>query len=1398
LGADEIYGRRDLFVWEFTRKDANAAWTMVARPVALDVNADPAKVSLVSRGEPTIRLNATLSARPDDLFVSTDDVDAVIELNIKTGTAGLNARLFGQSMTLMGKAEPDTDRGLILTFDLADESDANALVTLNATKLSITMPQTGAARLGVAGDLVIRGLQGNGTALSLSDSGLTWMAVKLAPEAHDVRLRIDHENGAMWLATAGDTAVNAGEKPLFHFVFGADGGRLVLGFAATFGDQGKALDATAAFALIQGYDATSTANQIRHDLFLAPGRQPTNTVAISWDEADAECPIRWPTGGLSLRDPGDDLQTVLTPPAIPAEYDPGPVKEKDPAGRQSRVLQIDAGAPVATHRTRLRWREHTLNLTDMLRVGDLVRPAEPIRMLMAVHHELTAIDRTPFKWESLDHVTLTWPSKVIEEAERLTFVPRHSRRERRNTGSAPLTYRTATVGAYQAEGVAPASDANLAGIHDAAALSHLWDADDDTLILVGNAPMRLPLVARPSAHLLMLPWLRGVETDPLQTPDDVSRAWRMPASDIWAALPVADTDPAPMIGLNTNMTGSRLVALAMGETQSPQGIIPVEQALFEPVDAQGAPLAIDAESFLAAPLFPRAMLALYAHLLQNDQAQLEPQSLVLSAPAETGTAPQLRRAVMSPALDVALDSDAAVDATLVVLSARELRALPLGRAIDRISARSATGDGRLSELRDLAEREMSDALIALRIVVDGSGQPSVATQTVPRKQDPLMQDGSALTRDTIDVVASPALGWPVAPTPIEPDAQSGGLGPEFVVQSPAAGFAGRTQRLYWPAVAHPSSATEDATVTAHYMAFGQKVLFDQGEAPFAHDGPATRHLLSDPARRRAPLDQLAADALRPDGSADTTEADSVAPLTAPVVDRTVIGVRPGVMTAMTAGSKTTSKAWGKPLDAGWPELGRLADGGPVTAHQLRAPRSPILPPDPSPDDLPQRRRTYVSEADVQKPVPAGEEPVLHQFRAWPGFADVIRIATADHGLWRLLVTPAVSDHRLRVAPDWNGQTDLIVEAAETGDTSITLVDLLSAGTPGGVVATLTIGQTTFPAAAGAVLIPDPAEPKTKARLPLVFVLSEALRRALETATAGTKMSLSVAFPRPLPGETPATGDINSAPLRELSLPVLLDPEGRRVVRTKTRTVVFGDPAYDRALGSPVLADSDRNDRGLVRFAADRREYNADSMMYFAIGQVSDETGRFVSSGASVALTFERLPRPTPGDPQTPLPEKLYVRTASGRLETPTISDASAVGMRLSDLEDAQGRAPLAPGDTLVITAPISILPNRPLVLRARIVAAPVIAPPASIYTLLETRSNDGGGPVARPRLHAAAALPTRIEFPALLEELGTGHVRRKALFVWPFTVPRRPGAPEDENLVLIKLDRSGGFQPPDF
>ncbi|WP_209427386.1 hypothetical protein [Pararhodobacter sp. SW119] len=622
------------------------------------------------------------------------------------------------------------------------------------------------------------------------------------------------------------------------------------------------------------------------------------------------------------------------------------------------------------------------------------------------------------------------------------------------------------------------------------------------------------------------------------------------------------------------------------------------------------------------------------------------------------------------------------------------------------------------------------------------------------------------------------------------------FGPDRAVQAPEPGFSGRGQSITWPTHALNAQSPTDSI----FASFGQHVVYERGQTPFAHDGPAARHLAPAPTRRRAP-DPALTQTLLERRDADPGDIKPPVPtkglgrdwaaqaLTPARINRLTIGRRPGAMEVSTASLTLAGRQPERPvlLDGGWPGTGRPADTAPVLSHALRTPRSTVLPPDPEPNHLERRRRTYLSRADVGEA--ADGKPKLLPFEPFDDPRDVIRLSEDNGTFWRIDAGGEGGAAGLRIGPAWQGTLRIRLMGHFTGPVHPlrTLGDprgILGLHRDRGLIGQLAIGH----------LITQPNQVDVgmdglAVIMTLTFPNIDSLQERLAEATADTHLSLTLKFPHAA-GAEPLDNDLDVAPAVSMDLPLTLDPGGRRVVRTRTRTIAFGDPAYDRVLASQAALDSDRDDTDEFRAAADRREYNSDSTMLLAFGQIDPVEDVFdVTYTAPAAVTFQRVPFAAPGTTQE-LELKLSPDTSLAQV---SINAHTAVRLRLADLRVATAPedAALSAGDTLIIN--LAVKEKVSLTLRVRVVAAPVIAPPASVYSVIETVET-----TARTRLHAPGSLPTRIEFPDLLQDLARGHVRRDALFVWHFATPApiNPEGNGDRRTDLIKLDRSGGGQLP--
>ncbi|WP_162943875.1 hypothetical protein [Rhizobium sp. CCGE531] len=713
----------------------------------------------------------------------------------------------------------------------------------------------------------------------------------------------------------------------------------------------------------------------------------------------------------------------------------------------------------------------------------------------------------------------------------------------------------------------------------------------------------------------------------------------------------------------------------------------------------------------------------------------------------------------------------------------------------------------------------TNALIAIRVTSCSGALPGVAWRRISRPLAALVKEpphpGPKRCR------SSAALGWPTG------EGRNGlqnwaGTGRRVAAARSRLRLCRRRFQIFGMASLCASlfrrilMSTEQPLVdpAGLYLTFANQIAYDRGAArKFGFDGPAARHLLPSVARRRAPLSKATeavletvlhaaapqqADAIVAAKADEKPQHKQVAAILPPVIERGTVGRRPGVIDVSVA--SLTVPADEAAFDEGQVQFGRPANSGPVVAHQLRTPRSPVLPADLMPWDesgkppslaemervtFGLRRRTYVSLADFDET--AGR---LALFLGLDGLADAARFEFSSphaHRHDRALFTLKGG---ATISASWNGLAAIAIEVESRPEGAGVEPTLTASGR-------IEIGSLSFPVQLSADKN-GPFASLLDLRLATSIVyakLQEGLgdvQIALREANADTHLRLVVDLKAKNDGgggQPP--GDLPDGPRWQILLPLLLDPGARRVLPVWSKTVLFGDPSYDRQLASPTASDA-IGGAGSFMLAADRVAYDLGSTLYFAAGLTATDSGEFVKDNGKYEISFSRLPPRTPGGDQPP-PEPLVLQgiapNSNGRysLTNAVVFEAALANLVSPSLaEGALGRrCPLAPGDRLQLVAGKAVV-------QVDIVAEPVIAPPPSVFSVVET-SKKG---VVRVRLHAAAPLPQKIEFPGLLRDLALGHVRRRALFVWCYALG---GAePKDARTDLLKFDRSGGAQLNDL
>lgn len=1438
FGADRIYDRDDLFLMTLTpgAKQEVAFEGIAAR------SGKKGQIQLFPRPR-VVRLSRQLARSETGLLKGRHSVDAEIELtfadtSLNSFSAKVAARLFGSARKLQSHKTRLDDQNIAIELDVPTES-SNVPALLENVTLDVNLTPDGSGDVLVAdGDFLVTALHDPSyddpaPLLRVTRGWLEWLDLTADTKPGGLDFLLDHETGVLTL-TANNLATDQaaalfGLKPSGDVPNQSINGS----FCGVFAPKSFSF-ATAHLLLTASQDTSQTS--VIHNVVYDPARladgAAINDIEISWSTDSLPSPIRWPIGEteVALDEGGDTLDQIAEGPLDPVQ------KTGPKEGTQYRVLTLAAGGEALEHSYRLILNRQAIASRDLARspTGSLL-PRKAIRTMAAVEHQLTGYaskDKKPVtrSWWSLDHITFTTAGLMVDECETVSMVPRQSRKRRtaKPSNTNTLSYRNQRLIDDLPQGANRLGEANLAGWHDAGMRDFVWKQKNNAhrVFVLGAAPLWLPHNGQERAHIAMLPWAFGfAQRDPLFQTGSAARNWRITAADAWSAHALKTSGRQRTTGLNSGMTAGDLAKKSSdgGRNTEPGSLIPVEAGFFEPwigQDADAFPGPIDKNMHPDAPYFLRTALALRARW-RADTDDWDPLTMVPRPSADANGAvvevqpddPALRLIGLRDAPQIVADQvPPALSADLVALSQDEVRIVPGYRlvVVSEASlplAATATGIGNdpLVEITlvESARRALANARVAARVIRQRTQPPSSLVHPIDDVPDPLSEVGIDLTDIDNDLGVSPALGWPMTPEglgtsklPIPAPA----LGTDMALQSPDSGFSGRAQRTHWPAAAFASTDL----VGAAFATLGQHVVFERGRLPFPFDGPAARHLAPAPTRRRAPLPHQQEEALN---------APHTAPMTMPSLDKTVIGRRPGVMEISTAAMtlvRWRDESQKTALDQGWPGMGQAADTGPVVAHQVRTPRGTILPPDPHVESIDTlRRRTYFSRADRL------EDQLLH-FGSLPGPQDAIRLVRTQgdtHVHWRISTRGvAGSDasiapsHGIRLGSDWPGTITIRLEAVTAKDTAAGTAPTATPGDPFDVLnidtvrASLQIGDRIF--------IANPIDADKNAVIQLSFAALTEAREALQAATPDTALSLSLVFPNsdePRRDLTPY--HLDTAATVAMVLPVTLDPGERRVVRTRVDTAVFGDPSYDRQLGGETLPDVKRLKGGPFRLAIDRREYNSDSPLFIAVSRVDEATGGFVPQDAlEVAekdalgtVSFQRIQSAENG--VTPAPKDLVLFGPDGSSKPRNeLSLAIAARARISDLRDPDtGRAPLRPGDTLVIKFTADIDGEKlELSLRPRIVAAPVIAPPPSVYVLTETLRGIVGRDVSRLRLHAASALPTRIEHPDLFADLGRGHVRREGLFVWHYARPSSPvlSAESSPMADLVKLDRSGGAQLP--
>lgn len=1383
FGADRIYERADLFCLTLTRN--GSTWTPEWAGIALDRSkAQPAKLVFAPR-EPKVSCTVPLMVDAAGGIASSGSalVDATVVVDIASCKVKFGARLFGRACELESQAT--IGEQIEFAFKPTGQASTASHVLLSVDDIAVKL---GADSQSIRIDGALQVMpektkkpdavdQPNQAAalvhVGRGAASFRWLDLPAGGTSARGALSIDHASGRVSAAWDGSWKQ---ARPLFGLEATGDWNakaRLEVFVASAEILRALApLAAGSAWARISGLAGGTY--RIDHRLRV-DADSADHHLDVTW-KVTFTSPVSWPVNGMHQAN-GTALPDAWRSPAH---------ADSKKAGR-SRKIQIKTDEAL-THVVTAHFRRHRIEAAQLRRVAQRITPRAQIVLLAEVEHTLTGSERSA-TFTTLDHVAITSLQLMIDTGQAYGFAPRYPGRRYRGQNTHTKVPHPGLVQLPWA----------VSGFFDEALIrlyaTTAFDAQRDAPLFLGGAAALFPyrIGAEQRAVAAVVPWA-GLDVKLREAFKPLTQAggtWEVASPDLWggSAYVGLSTQRAIVVpsqseaaGILSALSGAGLVA-APDETNGIARVMPVEQLFFENLrTGSKGQLEIGSDGsspdIEAAPFFLRALMAIEARWN--------------AAPAEKGRAvwralslhPARGRAggtTIDPVVGVeikalprqAAGARAQVPADLAVLSARRAAQESAYRLVQADLADDAGDLKPRAELIARARDLDRFAECAIREVDIDGAMPGITVVEIPSPHV-LRGSRSGIAIDHPVLAPSPSLGWP-SPERIDGlDKLAPLLGEERPVQSAEAGFAARFRQIGLPG---------HVTEAMSYLGFGHRVAYQRDlRVPF--EGPAARHLSPVNTRLRAPLDE-----------AVDVPADS-GPILPPFFELATIGRRPGVFEVVTAA--VTVAAENHAFDREHARFGRPANSGPVVAHQLRTPRSPALPDDMADiraagresEVLKFRRRTYLSLADGKRANP--QEPfILDRFGAFAESADVVRQESGDEQLRVVLsltdVPGAPPASIGLLGPNWDGLLAITVDAvaANISDTKAALNTLMVIRT-----ARLEIGAASFE-------MKDKTAPVVvwPSFTWMLWVTDQlpAARDAVRRATVDVPIRLVITFghTNPLAPALP--------PRLKAILPLALDPGDRRVLRTRTRTIAFGDPSYDRQLGSATEGDIKQVGDARALLSVDREEYDPGATLYFACDTIDPATGLFASNSSAPKFTvrFIRLAQPSlDGSPLAP--EKLVVagqvpNSGDHGYELPRYVPYELPLRLLRRLgAGVDGVSPLEPGDRLEITADLENGGKaKTLAVFVNIIAAPVIAPPPCVYSVIE--STAGAQAASRVVLHAAAPLPQHIEHPELRKGLAKGYVNRRALFVWRFT---RTGAGDGE-IELVKYDRSGGAQLPD-
>lgn len=1409
-GPDELYRLGDLFKLT-VHENGTFALTGVVPSIG-NPDSTPERLDFDEHQDSMVEIMTSAA------LAGHDDVPISLKLAPKQGgVAELRARLFGFERALKGKVTTFSKDGIEVQL-APNSSDSTCL---SVTRIITTVSNAnGRWRAGLEIDVTITLRNENNAVLFERSEDGTWRWLNLPPSQGQA-LKIDHKTGRVeWLVECvfPHEAGKAQLEPIAGLTSTGFAVRGVLAMAAPpqEPDAWPSFESgsTALYFEMEGREAPIphapeylTNLWIRHSYGgvreIAPKK---HALHVDW-MCTCENIVRWPLGSVTVTDAtgGDNRDWV-------------------------RVMNIARNSQPLVHKITLRLREHEIP-AGVLGVLPGPQPCigviKPWRFLATTMHRIDDAN-SPLEWTSLDHVAIM-PARelVASDSDSYVFAARYR-------VSAYRTIEKASKSDVVHAGVAKRALAE-AGFTDKHLQDHLQkvfndkEADDlwSPVVVGGAAALFWGDDSKDHANLAVVPWLgelgfaKGLLPRLDQCDADSDLQWRISLADSRASDPVVMQRAPASVMLHRRRTcassrawvvmqrapGSVMLPLTASSERIEGDLrksldgatetlshIPVEQAYFELFDGRsGEAKGMDGQAASTIPYFPLALAVLQAVRKRGGAVH------AISLFASTGLQSRAVRVQVQPEeAELPVDGSSIVPIDLYVVMRDGVRVMPQAAAtalIVELDHDALANRAQLARLRDLATRGGS-APVAIIARTQRNADPAQGHLYSSIDPIPSVDDFGAAVgpgKANPSVPPSPALGWPSSNQTDNLGKLAVAVGSESPLLSEAAGFAGRGLALGLPAWAPQVGTGSEAM----YLSFADHVVFKRPQSLGFH-GPAARHLVPVPTRLRTPVPELQKAALV--ALTSTTRAEmQCAPILPPRLERTTIGDRPGAFHVMTMSVVVPAEE--EAFDPDQPAFGRPASSGPVIVHQLRAPRSPALPDD---QELGYRRRTFVSEAD-RLPKDAGGGYVSLCAVDQP--AEVFR--EERYGGWRFTLVHIGGDKsEAFISPQWNGVLTIRLESRTakkkiiwTEAQALMGVGLLPKSDPATLCASLRVGAIEFeftqfefsdPVRIGAVTTRTVTFSMQPAELAGTLLL-------LADSTADTTLALELrATPTDLSeGDVEGklkgqlskwiSGALTSGPPRHLTVPLLRDPGTRPAPKVDTTTVVFGDPAYDRQLGSKTLASApDYHDGREFVLMLDRDKYDLGSTIHLAGGYVNSASRVWEDIGVSLTLNIEWIPRPDSGPDAEEDGRPVYAAQTGS--DAHMIDGGRAYAILLSSLRDVNNNAArLEAGDRLKFT--LSALNTKPREVVVQLMEEPTIAPPPSVYALLAMSAD---GESASIPLHASAPLPSRIEFPDLLNDLAKGYIRRRALFVWSWAQAERKGM----RLALLKLDRAGGSQLP--